>query len=261
MNSQIPEPLAPNHPAQRLYYLLLIGWLTLVGPTERCPAQATGSTAPSTAPAGGFSGKVVETMNSGGYTYALVDAGDKKLWAAAPQFSLKVGDSLAVADPMPMPNYHSKTLNRDFELVYFTGNVKVNGIPPGTGTKSVQLPKNHPPIAGATAKPTINLSGIKKAAGGKTIAEIFVDKAKLKGKQVKVRGRVVKYNGDIMGKNWIHIQDRTGSADSNDLTVTTASKAKVGDTVLVTGTVATDRDFGSSYTYSVMIEDAKLTVE
>ena len=242
-------------------YLLLIGCLTLVGPTARCQAQATGSTAPAAAPAGGFSGKVVETMNAASYTYALVDTGTKKVWAAAPQFSVKIGDSLAVNEAMPMPNYHSKTLNRDFDLVYFTGNVKVNGISQGAGGKSVELPKNHPPITGVAAKPTVNLSGIKKAEGGKTIAEIFVDKAKLKGKQVKVRGRVVKYNGDIMGKNWIHIQDGTGSAGSNDLTVTTASKAKVGDTVLVSGTVATDRDFGASYQYSLILEDAQVKVE
>jgi tartrate dehydratase beta subunit/fumarate hydratase class I family protein len=45
------------------------------------------------------------------------------------------------------------------------------------------------------------------------------------------------------------------------LTVTTASRTKVGDTVLVTGTVATDRDFGAGYKYSVIIEDAKVVVE
>lgn len=242
-------------------YLLLIGCLILVGPTARCQAQATGSTVPATAPAGGFSGKVVETMNAASYTYALVDTGTTKVWAAAPQFSVRIGDSLAVNKAMPMPNYHSKTLNRDFELVYFTGDVKVNGISPGTGGKSVELPKNHPPISGLAAKPTVNLSGIKKAEGGKTIAEIYAGKAKLSGKLVTVRGRVVKYNAEIIGKNWLHIQDGTGSAGSNDLTVTTPSKAKVGDLVLVSGTVATDRDFGASYQYSLMIEDAQVTVE
>lgn len=242
-------------------YVLLIGCLVLSAPMARGQTQAPVSATPATAPAGGFSGKVVETMDAAGYTYALVDTGTTKLWAAAPQFSVKVGDSLAVGEAMPMRNYHSKTLNRDFELVYFTGSAKVNGVTPGDGGKSVELPKNHPPIAGVAAKPMVDLSGIKKAQGGKSIAEIYAGKAKLSGKQVKVRGRVVKYNAQIMGKNWLHIQDGTGSAGSNDLTVTTASKAKVGDTVLVAGAVATDRDFGGSYQYSLIIEDAQVTVE
>jgi hypothetical protein len=210
---------------------------------------------------GGFSGKVMETMNAGNYTYVLVDTGKKKLWAAAPHFAVKVGDSVTVAAGMAMPNFHSKTLNRDFEVVCFTGSVQVNGVAPAAGGMKVDLPKGHPPIGGAAAQSEVKLSGIKKAEGGKSIAEIYAGKAELKGKTVKVRGKVVKYSGEILGKNWLHIQDGTGSAGSNDLTVTTASRTKVGDTVLVTGTVATDRDFGAGYKYSVIIEDAKVVVE
>ena len=62
-----------------------------------------------------------------------------------------------------MPNYHSKSLNRDFDLVYFTAAVTVNGASPGADGKSVELPKNHPPIAGAAPKLKVDLSGIKKA--------------------------------------------------------------------------------------------------
>ena len=242
-------------------FILLIGCLVLSAPLARCQTQAPVSAAPAKDPATGFSGKVLETMDAAGYTYALVDTGTAKLWVAAPQFPVKVGDSLAVAQAMPMDKYHSKTLNRDFEVVYFTGSVEVNGGSSGAAGKPVELPKNHPPVAGAAAKPTVDLSGIKKADGGKDIAEIYADKAKLSGKPVKVRGRVVKYNADIMGKNWLHIQYGTGSAGSNDLTATTASTAKVGDTVLVAGTVATNRDFGGGYQYSLIIEDAQVTVE
>jgi hypothetical protein len=208
-----------------------------------------------------ISGKVIETTNAANYTYVLIDTGDNKLWAAAPQFAVKLGDSIAIAGAMPMPNYHSKTLNRDFEVVYFTASVKLNGKPLAGGDNSVGLPKNHPPIGGAGARPALDFSGIKKAEGGKNIAEIYAGKAKLTGKPVEVRGKVVKYNGGVMGKNWLHIQDGTGSAPGNDLTVTTASPAKVGDTVLVSGTVATDRDFGGGYRYNLIIEDAKIAVE
>jgi hypothetical protein len=78
---------------------------------------------------------------------------------------------------------------------------------------------------------------------------------------VKVRGKVVKYNSGIMGKNWLHIQDGSGAAGSNDLTVTTSANTKVGDTVLVAGVLSANKDFGSGYKYALIVQDAKVTVE
>jgi molybdopterin synthase catalytic subunit len=82
----------------------------------------------------------------------------------------------------------------------------------------------------------------------------------LKDKTVLVRGKVVKYNAEIMDKNWVHLRDGSGSAekDTNDILVTTASKTKVGDIVTFKGTVRTDKDFGSGYSYKVLIEEATL---
>ncbi len=70
----------------------------------------------------------------------------------------------------------------------------------------------------------------------------------------------MKYNAGIMGKNWIHLRDGTGSAadKTNDVLVTTADEAKVGDVVTVKGVVRTDRDLGSGYSYKVLVEEAKL---
>ena len=64
-----------------------------------------------------------------------------------------------------------------------------------------------------------------------------------------------------MGKNWIHLQDGTGAAGTNDLTVTTAGTASVGNTVVVRGNLTTNKDFGFGYKYDVMVEDAAVTVE
>ena len=252
-------------------YLLLIA--CLAGSAQLVTAQDAPVAAAQTSI---VSGKVVETMSTAGYTYVLVDAGGKKVWAAAVQFAVKVGDSVSFAANEPMPNYHSKSLNRDFDLVYFTDRVTVNGdnaaagsapaLPPGhpalPGT-SPALPPGHPSLTKAPAVAKIDLTGIQRAAGGKTVAEIFIAPAKFAGKIVIVRGKVVKYNSQILGKNWLHIQDGSGSAEknNNDLTITTAAEAKVGDTVLVSGKIATDKDFGAGYKYDVIIEDAKVTVE
>ena len=100
-------------------------------------------------------------------------------------------------------------------------------------------------------------------SGGVTIAEVWQRKAELAGSQVTVQGRVVKYNAAILGRNWFHIQDGSGSAAdrSNDLVVTSAAEVAVGDTVVVTGNVVLDKDFGAGYSYPVMVENATLTVE
>jgi hypothetical protein len=117
------------------------------------------------------------------------------------------------------------------------------------------LPSDEP---GARAKVT----GIAKAEGGKTIAEVYAEKDQLAGKTVTVRGKVVKANANIMGKNWLHIDDGSGTEKTNDLTVTTAGTTPaVGDTVVVTGTVALDKDFGMGYRYIVIIEDADVQIE
>jgi len=209
----------------------------------------------------GKSGTVVETMNSGGYTYVQVDTGSEKIWAAAPEFKVKVGDPVVVPEGMPMANYHSKTLDRDFDMIYFVDSVMVGGEQAAAAESA--MPEGHPALtveAGGEGS-SVDLSGIEKAAGGKTVAEVFAGKGELAGKEVTVRGKVVKFSPEIMGKNWIHLQDGTGNDGSNDLTVTTSAMAKVGDTVVVDGVVTADKDFGYGYKYDVIVEDAKVTVE
>lgn len=108
----------------------------------------------------------------------------------------------------------------------------------------------------------VDVSGVAKAEGGKTVAEVFAEKDALAGKPVTLRGKVVKSNVGIMGKNWIHVRDGSGSEGSNDLTVTTTTaQPNVGDTVLITGPLVLNKDFGMGYMYDVIVEDAQVTIE
>jgi len=122
------------------------------------------------------------------------------------------------------------------------------------------MPADHP-----QARPTgeVDLTGILKAEGGKTVLDVYTDKDTLANQKVVVRGKVVKTNAGIMNKDWVHIRDGSGEEGTNDLTVTTTSKPlpNVGDTVLVSGTVILDKDFGMGYQYPVMIEDAEVKIE
>lgn len=221
-----------------------------------------------TSPTGPFSGTVLAATNAGSYTYVQIDTGKEKIWAAAPQFSVKAGDQASFATALPMKNYASKSLNRTFDTVYFTGVITVGGSAPTTPMAMGMNP--HAP--GGTADPhakmrakaapiNIDFTGLKKPEGGMTVAEVVALKSSWGNKPVSLRGKVVKYNTMIMGKNWLHVQDGTGSSGANDLTVTTAATAKVGDTVLVQGKLTFDKDFGAGYKYAIVMEDAKVTVE
>lgn len=90
-----------------------------------------------------------------------------------------------------------------------------------------------------------------------TIADIFANKDSLKGKMVRVKGKVVKVSHNIMKHNWIHIKDGTGEKGSDKIIFRSKTQSEaVGSEVIAQGIVATDLDFGYGYTYSILIEDA-----
>lgn len=95
----------------------------------------------------------------------------------------------------------------------------------------------------------------------KSIADIYQEKAELAGKPVKIQGKVVKVNNNIMNRNFLHLRDGSGdpAAGNNDLTITSDGTAAMGDTVTVTGTLAVDLDFGSGYKYPLLLEKATIT--
>lgn len=199
-------------------------------------------------------GKVTQTMGASGYTYAEVDTGKEKIWAAGPVTPLKVGDMVTVSKGMPMKNFHSKTLERDFAVVYFIGSFNANVDP--QKVKASGMASLH-----AHSKQNLDaapVTGISKVKGGKTISEILSDKKNLSGKTVRVRGKVTKYSAEIMGKNWLHIKD---SSTQDYLVVTTNSTAAINDVIIFEGKLALDKDFGYGYIYPVILEDAGLTKE
>ncbi len=93
----------------------------------------------------------------------------------------------------------------------------------------------------------------------KTVASLYKESKSLAGQTVQVQGKVVKANNNIMGRNFVHVQDGTGDKGKNDLTVTSNQTANVGDKVTVTGKVVVDRDFGSGYAYPLLLEEASIS--
>ncbi len=234
--------------------------------TQRSKSSGSPETPPPSQVAsnpGECTGPVLETMDAGSYTYVKLECGGNEVWAAGPQTPLKVGDAVSLNQSMAMSNFESKTLNRTFDSIFFVtsfGSAGEGGVGGSGG-----LPADHmlaSPHQSPTESPaTFDFSGIQKPEGGRTVAEIFADKDDLSGKDVLVRGKVVKFTAEVLGKNWIHLQDGTGTTDTNDLTVTTSATAKIGDVILVKGKVLLDKDFGYGYQYDVLVDDAVVTVE
>lgn len=194
-------------------------------------------------------GKVVETIPVNNYTYLNIDTGTGKAWAAVPKADVAVGAQVAVENAMKMSNFHSPSLNRSFEEIYFG---VLRGAPAPTMSAA---PAGS---AGAPAAIPTDIS-VSKAAGPNafTVAEVVKQAEKLAGKPVTIQAMVVKINTGIMDKNWVHLRDGSGSESdkTNDILVTTTETPKVGDVVIVRGKVAANKDFGSGYSYKVMVEE------
>jgi hypothetical protein len=205
--------------------------------------------APAPAPAQSVVGEVLETQDVDSYTYLRLKTKDGETWAAVPTTSVKKGAKVTIVGPMTMNNFESKTLKKKFDKIVF-GQIE------GAATKPV--PAAAMPAAAASA-PAIKVA---KATGAdaKTVAEIVTGKAGLKDKPVALHAQVVKFNGGILGKNWVHVRDGSGSAadGSNDILVTTQDVVAVGDVVNVKGTVRLNIDLGSGYAYPVLIENASV---
>ena len=88
--------------------------------------------------------------------------------------------------------------------------------PNAPAAASRAMPHGSPggPVVGAPTPATPPPVKVAKASGSdaRTVAEVVGGKTALKDKNVSLRGQVVKANLGIMGKNWFHLQDGSGSA-------------------------------------------------
>ena len=199
-------------------------------------------------PAPPLTGEVVESRDVQGYTYLRIKTASGETWAAVPTSVVKVGSQVGIANPVTMQNFESKTLNKRFDKIVF-------------GQIVDPLAKPAAPASAAPASASA-ITKVTKAVGpdAKTVAQVVTGKAGLKDKTVLVHGQVVKASTGILGKNWLHLRDGSGSAaaGTHDVLVTTLDNAAVGDIVNARGKVRTDVDLGSGYAYAVLIEDASL---
>jgi len=121
---------------------------------EATATQTPAGQMPSAVANGGpFSGTVVETMDSGGYTYLLMDVDGGQYWVAAQRLAAAVGDSIEVRSGVLMRGFHSSTLDRTFDTIVFASDAgTAGGAQPADGAEPLPeghpavLPEGHPPI-------------------------------------------------------------------------------------------------------------------
>lgn len=199
-------------------------------------------------------GAVLEAKDVGSYTYLRLKTQQGETWAAVSRAPVKLGQTVTLENVMVMHDFESKTLKKTFPKILFGTLSNAGGTWSGVNMAAIQ------PAATKPKEPADSPVAKAVGANAKTVAEIVKQSVALKDKPVLVRGKVVKVNAGIMGKNWLHLRDGSGSAadGSNDILVTTAQLAKVADVVSVKGIVRINKDFGGGYAYKVLLEDATL---
>jgi len=200
---------------------------------------------------GPATGTVAETMDSGGYVYIRLEDG---AWIAANSFAVSVGDKVQYSGAMEMTNFHSKSLDRNFDSILFVssaGVVSEDGVAKPASLLDSNAPRKTPAGVASPAP-----GEIKPLADGKTVADIYAESEQLSGQVVSMNARVVKFNKRIMGKNWITLRDGTGTEPEDKIVATSQEVLTPGDLVIVKGTLKTDVDLGRGYFYKVLLEEA-----
>jgi len=210
----------------------------------------------SVAPAGdenSVTGTVAETMTSGGYVYVRLE--ENETWLASTPVPLAVGDKVRYAGSAAMKDFTSRTLNRTFDSILFVSKLEVvNGL--SAEAHAAVAASNQYGISKSATTTTPEDGEIKPLEGGKSIVDIYSEAQQLRDKQVKLRARVMKVSKNILGKNWITLQDGTGTAPDNKLIATSAELVEIGALVTAKGVIKTDVDIGSGYKYKVIMEEA-----
>ncbi|MGE5492011.1 MAG: GW dipeptide domain-containing protein [Actinomycetota bacterium] len=178
------------------------------------PAPAAPATPPTLSASTPNTGKVLQVLQAGSYTYAEVESEGKKLWIAGGPIQIKAGDTVQWGNYAVMNNFNSKSLNRTFEQILFVDNWG----PQGGSTVQVaphgNMPAAHPAApsgapAGQAAAPAAGArQGVVKSvanAGGYTYLEVVQGGSTLwiAAPETAVKaGDKVSWEGDMVMRNF-----------------------------------------------------------
>lgn len=208
------------------------------------------------------------------YTYLEVTEKSQRKWLAVPKATINVGEVVYYTGGMLMTQFESRELGKKFPEILFLDRVSKD--PQGTqlstsapvattattAADAVPLPAGNSSVHQAlpgmgsskdTVKQTVR---VERPSNAYSIAYIIQHSKELNGKTIRVKGKVTKFTGGVMGTNWVHIQDGTEYNKKFEIVVTTLADLTVGATVLFEGKIGVNKDLGFGYFFEVLMEDA-----
>lgn len=188
--------------------------------------------------------RVKEVLPTSKYVYLNVEENGETFWIATNKQPVEVGQTYYYKDGLLKTNFESKEYNRTFDKLYLVGKI---------------VAANHGQNAAATG-----LSKVGKKSGAPApksvivegsipIADLVSNPQKYEGKMIQISGRCTKLNANIMGRNWMHLQD--GSKDDYDLVITSDVAIPEGHVITMKGKVVLNKDFGAGYKYDIILEE------
>lgn len=184
-----------------------------------------------------------EILYTDKYTYLFVEEeGVDNYWIAISKREVSEGEEFIYRGGLMKKNFYSSEFDRVFETILLVGEIiSLSGV-----SQNVQI---DPDLTKAP-------KSVRPVEGAIKLKELISNADSYSGKRVRVTGKCVKINPMIMGKNWVHIQDESGS--NFDLTITTSQNIALGQIVSMEGIFSTNKDFGAGYFYKVILEDASV---
>ncbi len=199
---------------------------------------------------------VTEVLPTTKYVYLRVREGQEEFWIATGKMEVKKGETYFYSDGLLKTNFRSEEHNRVFEKIYLVSKLISRG--DHTNLTKPESKSNSVTDKRIPQKENIPTHTEKEIQhkGAVTIAELLKDPEKYEGHSVEISGTCVKVNPNIMDRNWIHVQD--GTQDDFDLVVTSNALITEGSTITIRAVVALNRDFGSGYSYDLILENGTL---
>lgn len=211
--------------------------------------NAQGGATNSQEPSGGVHEIVVkEVLDTDKYSYLKVNEKEKEYWVAILKREVEIGKTYFFEGGLLKRNFYSQEYDRIFETVYLVSGIWDKSGKEGSSSGGHQHSNND-------QKVDLEVGNIQLAEGAVKIDDILKKKEEYGGKKVKVTGKCVKMNPNIMNRNWVHLSD--GTSD-RALVITTNEKIALGSVVNLEGTISIDRDFGAGYRYDIIMESAEL---
>ncbi len=191
---------------------------------------------------------IKEALPTSKYIYLLVEENEEEFWIATLKKKINIGGKYIYNGGLLKTNFESKEHNRVFDRLYLVSNL----VEANHGDNATSKPLT---TAGSKAKASSKTNPIN-VKGSVKIGDLAANPSQYANKKIQISGQCVKVNDNIMGRNWIHLDD--GSNDGFDLVITSKDVVKVGQKVTMRATVILNKDFGAGYKFDVILEDGVL---